>query len=349
MSYLTDAQLDNGALGRRLDKDPYLIGNSFSPKNLLTRYQSSFEEGDAVGMAGPTGSPSVVLSTDYALHGTKSVLITTTVTTTTRYGTIYTGAYSTPVVAGRTYTGSFAVRLGTGNRQVSADLYWYNAAGSYVANTEGAIRSITSTGWTTIISSGVAPAGAVTVGVLVKLASGSIGDSVYADCFGIWEGAGGKWVYSGERVDPATLGHYTDESAGRRIFEWDYLNSRWQMTYGDTGWRSITPENSWTGTLYVRRQGNICQIITTPVGGASASADTIWTVPSGFRPGGSSTHYITGLNGANPTVTENLGLGTTLAARTTRTAYNFSCNYTYMTSDAWPTSLPGTASGVIPQ
>ena len=37
----------------------------------------------------------------------------------------------------------------------------------------------------------------------------------------------------------ANLGTYTDESVGRRVFTWDTVNNRWQMTYGDTGWREI--------------------------------------------------------------------------------------------------------------
>ena len=55
----------------------------------------------------------------------------------------------------------------------------------------------------------------------------------------------------------AIQGSYADESVGRRIFTWDQTNGRWQMTYGDTGWRNVNGSllNGWgAGTgLHVRR------------------------------------------------------------------------------------------------
>jgi hypothetical protein len=349
MSYLTDAQLDNGALGRRLDKDPYLIGNSYAPKNLLTVNQSTVET-DASGFAS-VNLCTVARSTAQFQQGAASLLVTATGTTTATIGAANAAGWAmAPVSAGKVYTAKASALQGVGTRTAFMRIAWYTQTYAFISYSDGTATTINGSTWTPLTVTAVAPATAAYALFEVGTGTGSISDTYYVDTMGFWEGAGGKWVAGGERLDPSTLGRYVDESSGRRIFEWDYLNNRWQMTYGDTGWRDMSASltNGWiAGNILLRRMGNQSFLSFTGLNGASASADSFLTAPAGWARPIPTNHYVP----MNITTTT---LGVMMFASSAWSTPRAACtagsaHISWPSSDAWPTTLPGTAYGVIPQ
>lgn len=158
-----------------------------------------------------------------------------------------------------------------------------------------------------------------------------------------------------------------DQTAGRVIYTQDPVNSREQIIYGDTGWRDISTllpagvaksaaANAAPGPR-IRRVGNLVQLelfldITT------AGIASIFNVPAGFRGYGTITRPGAGFSAATvasalPVVPEPTiylgGSGATLG-RGSAFPINSTFQYSGMwtTTDAWPTTLPGTALGTIP-
>jgi len=154
-------------------------------------------------------------------------------------------------------------------------------------------------------------------------------------------------------------GSYADESVGRRLFQWDANNSRWQMTYGDTGWRDVTSlvnVSGWTNAptalaVYVRRTlEQSSMIVQWNAGTGSCSGEGILTLPSGFGPAAS---IIAPAGSLNTIDGANVGswywaTGTTLNLTSPATSVVARTITTLPCSAAWPASLPGTASGSIP-
>jgi hypothetical protein len=148
-----------------------------------------------------------------------------------------------------------------------------------------------------------------------------------------------------------------DQTAGRAIYQWDELNAREQLIYGDTGWRDISTlmVNGFLGSLLIRRMGNTVTLrgsVRCPVGTASMNGTFVSVLPTSFTPGSSApwvffpvrsnvgTTWFT-LYRKQPELTFE-GSPTVGDANETRFEISFS------TTDAWPTTLPGTASGSIP-
>ena len=144
---------------------------------------------------------------------------------------------------------------------------------------------------------------------------------------------------------------------GRRIFTWDTVNSRWQMTYGDTGWRDISalltvPANVTILRAYLRRVSSSV-FLALAGSNANGTAQTVsltgWTGSAGVTP-----------TAEMATVSASLGQ-TSIAATlyyysyspylTWTMAANAAAHYPLLagsTSAAWPTALPGSAVGTIP-
>lgn len=138
-----------------------------------------------------------------------------------------------------------------------------------------------------------------------------------------------------------------DETVGRRAFMWDTVNSRWQMVYGDTGWRDVTTLTT-AGTCQaakIRRSGALVEYTI-----YAGSEDMILPLPSGFQPGmgtnavglptGTTPPGILRWNAVDPRCFSPVG----------GAAYYFVTEITvsYSTDQPWPTTLPGVASGTIP-
>lgn len=140
-----------------------------------------------------------------------------------------------------------------------------------------------------------------------------------------------------------------DQTAGRAIYTWDHLNQREQLIYGDTGWRDISGLllNGWTGTVFLRRLGHTVFLRHNALNRASATGANFMTVPAGFASGASDalsivTRPVTGSTPAYGSLSGGT-LGYTLTDGEPRAS-----QLSWPTTDAWPTSLPGIASGTIP-
>ena len=149
-------------------------------------------------------------------------------------------------------------------------------------------------------------------------------------------------------------GSYTDESVGRRIFTWDQVNGRWQMTYGDTGWRDVTANliNSWTtgpgGWVRIRRIDNTVHLSSFYVVGSGASSNVMMLQIAGFM---SNLGNVTRIPIVDNTVVRVMTVapGASFIFAEYASVFNMSLNgVSWITNDAWPSSLPGTAVGSIP-
>ncbi|AZS07980.1 hypothetical protein SEA_GREENHEARTS_1 [Arthrobacter phage GreenHearts] len=144
-----------------------------------------------------------------------------------------------------------------------------------------------------------------------------------------------------------------DTTAGRAIYQWDDLNLREQLMYGDTGFRQLTLENGYLGGLYLRRWGsmvNLTGTITRPVGG-SLNGIFYSQIHIGFRPQNSNWVH-------HPVRHSNNAAWFSFYRKYTEFTFENSTgdsdaaqvriDVTWMTVDPWPTVLPGIASGTIP-
>ena len=123
--------------------------------------------------------------------------------------------------------------------------------------------------------------------------------------------------------------------------------SVWILTAGlaDTGWRSITPAGSWTGTLLLRRFGSTVNLIGELL--MPASGDTIASaLPSEFRP--VSNAFVNAFNtwtGATSNgVLVHSGSGNVTFYGSLDSTRGLAFNIAFSTAIAWPTSLPGSAA-----
>ncbi len=187
--------------------------------NLLTANQASVET-DTTGFF--TIDCTITATTDAALHGSKSLRMAATAAA----AAIYTPGANTsgqPVTAGTTYTASASVKSSGTARSACVRVYWYTAAGAPVSSTNSASVTTSTSAWTRYLVTAVAPATAAFAAVIVETEGNTVGDVHYVDCLGFWQGAGGQWALPGTPI--TNLGFYTDESVGRRLFQWDANNS----------------------------------------------------------------------------------------------------------------------------
>ncbi|HJX78551.1 GDSL-type esterase/lipase family protein [Glutamicibacter sp.] len=140
-----------------------------------------------------------------------------------------------------------------------------------------------------------------------------------------------------------TRGITVVETAGRVFKVWDYLNQREQLVYGDTGLRQVTLSVAGTGLL--RREGRDVTLylrdVVTPTG-----SETIYTLPAGFTPDYSPQHGFIGRTGSRALAAFSVSGASVTQNGTQTTAMYVQIKFT--TNDPWPTSLPGSAVGVIP-
>jgi hypothetical protein len=142
-----------------------------------------------------------------------------------------------------------------------------------------------------------------------------------------------------------------DQSAGRTLYQWDDLNNREQMTYGDTGWRDLTILVGTAAWLRVRRIGNTVWLWGAAINLSSVTpSEIMYVLPAGFRTGSNSINALIGRDGTAFCIFEvnlNGNLKAPFTGSTPRTTdYYFMISFP--TTESWPTSLPGTASGFIP-
>ncbi|QFG13633.1 minor tail protein [Arthrobacter phage Shepard] len=145
-----------------------------------------------------------------------------------------------------------------------------------------------------------------------------------------------------------------DQTAGRAIYQWDDLNGREQLVYGDTGMRRVETLflNGWTAAIAVlRRSNNQVSFGLYTVNPAAKTADTAYTIPTGFKPasyGGNIAFPIKYSGATNTDYLQINGAGDVLPPTGAVSGSGFICVFTWQTADAWPTTLPGSSSGSIP-
>lgn len=128
------------------------------------------------------------------------------------------------------------------------------------------------------------------------------------------------------------------EAAGRVVTVWDYLNNREQMIYGDTEERNIASLFTAGGThggFTLRRVGHTCTLTLYNWTPAAAGSGALAVLPTGFRP---RVTYGVPAQGLSSRIQ--------VTASGNVQAYNWTtasvvASIVWMTSDPWPTSLPG--------
>ncbi|MHA7293701.1 hypothetical protein [Arthrobacter sp. HLT1-21] len=152
------------------------------------------------------------------------------------------------------------------------------------------------------------------------------------------------------RIPLGKRGYTIDQSVGRAVKIWDYLNNREQMIYGDTGRRNIeTNLSAHTGTnAYLRRNDNTVQL---NIYGVSFTdlAVPVYTLPAGFRPDyhllDNGPVHIGQTTACRTIISFTAGSLTILGGTNGTPVYR---QYIFQTNDPWPTTLPGTAVETIP-
>lgn len=149
--------------------------------------------------------------------------------------------------------------------------------------------------------------------------------------------------------------YYTDTAGTNGAWRWIKTsgtgNTGWVVIKGDTGWRALTDivTGSSSTKLFLRREGSTTSLIidhpaSTTGSGEGANNGKVFTVPDGFgsRPA-TSTYFL---------FVKPYGFSTTgsLEVYGTSLGFYWVANEraqgvaTWITSEAWPTTLPGTAA-----
>ena len=310
--------------------------------NLLSADMASFET--ALPTATLTSCTAARVNT-VAADGSWSLALTSTVASGPM-GARFEGVSDRfTVVPGQMYFAVARSRAAATAQATRVYIRWYDSGGTYISATAAVSITDSTTGWTDLYGLGVAPSNAATGAVWLYVAAVSALSEVhYFDRLGVWCGYGGAWAPAQQQVQG--IGQRWDESVGRRRFVWDPINAREQMVYGDTGWRLLTLENGWTSnTTLIRRIGYTVLMAEYLLDKTAATSDTIYTLPSGFQaslgvPAGTVSagdDYAPVTAGSIVSVLRS-GMGSNV----------MSGQQSWGTHQAWPASLPGAASGVIP-
>lgn len=155
--------------------------------NRLTANQASFETNTAGWTAGTASS--IARSTAQADHGTASLAATSGGTSMEPHVV----DTSVPAVAGTSYSARASVRAATLGAQARVVLRWINGSGGVISTTSGATVSDTTTGWTSITATGVAPTGTAHVSMGVSFSLVTTGAVHYIDRAGILVGRFPRW------------------------------------------------------------------------------------------------------------------------------------------------------------
>lgn len=321
--------------------------------NLLTANQASLESNVTTGWVLLSGC-TLATSNVHAKSGTYSLAATYAGAS---YGDFYASA-SIPVTVGTTYTATGQSYAGSAARAATTNILWFDSGNTYLATSNGTNVTNSTSGWTRHLVTAVAPAGAFYARQFCRVNAAAASEVHYWDELGLWEGAGGQWALPGTPI--TNLGYYTDESVGRRLFQWDANNSRWQQTFGDTGWRDVTGSiaaglaaTNPTLTLYVRRHGIRVSwlLFEGAAGTATGLVNILAAVPAGFNQTPTVSTYAAYplMNYATGQVTlESVYMSSFDMSTAGWTTIRHTGSWSYTTTDAWPTTLPGTASGSIP-
>lgn len=162
-----------------------------------------------------------------------------------------------------------------------------------------------------------------------------------------------------------------DQSAGRTVKVWDYLNNREQLIYSDTGWRAIDISDvsgtvrsaASPGTLHLRREGST---VTARFAGIGLTAGTTQgnllssgTIPAEFRGVADGSFFSLRDTSAGFATYHTLSVAGSYArwlafwdgvaqSQTRPTGGSAGGEVSWHTDAPWSTSFSGTAVGTIP-
>lgn len=136
-----------------------------------------------------------------------------------------------------------------------------------------------------------------------------------------------------------------DQTAGRAIYQWDDVNQREQLIYGDTGRRNMNSliPNVGSGSVILSRYGNMVTLLFADFQDTTVGATVAWPnlIPVGFRPA----NWIYMPIPSSRTVTiQNAGQ----VSSNNHSATVYQGSLSWRTDEAWPTTLPGVAVGSVP-
>ena len=140
----------------------------------------------------------------------------------------------------------------------------------------------------------------------------------------------------------------TDSAATTGAIRWIKASGTgttgWKVEYGDTGWRNISPllPSAWSGVIAVARTQNRVTIIGTNLRPATTGTTGLVDVPAGFRPARKTNGVGDEAGAYRPVFALNFS-PYKLEIRNIAAASSWvDFSITYVTKDAWPSSLPGT-------
>ena len=143
---------------------------------------------------------------------------------------------------------------------------------------------------------------------------------------------------------------YTDTAATNGAIRWIKAtgsgNTGWRVEYGDTGWREIGSVllNGFTATsVKIRRFGDQVSITIFALDGSSSTGTTLYTLPTGFASDSRIRQTWMGRSSSDQTPNSAITYysNTILLDPTSITSGRGTIDY--LTTDTWPTTLPGTA------
>lgn len=335
--------------------------------NLLTENQASGTDtlGTTAGFDVSLYQCTVASSTVRAYQGTRSLRITATgASPTVRFAY---GTSGIPVTPGYSYTFLAQAWITGTTSMFKVGMAYYNAAGTNLGDTYPTAWVSTRGGWVASSFTATAPATAVYAAPLLQGGSAVAGDTFDVDALSFHKGVAGDFGMPGipitgtqsawEQVTlladlPAAgnfLGRKIQVTSGLgypantgQIMVWN--GSGWVVaSESDTGLRDIAPANGWTVGSYLRlrRIGNIVHFSAAGVGGAAATSDTFYTLPSGFMQLLSTRlSFVTNANTIVALMVGLLGAGQLSITRASIGAATLQSTVDFLTADAWPTTAP---------
>lgn len=145
-------------------------------------------------------------------------------------------------------------------------------------------------------------------------------------------------------------------TAGKAIYLAQTGSPTEHLVHGDTGWRDISSLliNGYTGTIRIRRTQYDVKLQIVSMSAASATSGAFLVAPSGFGLGNSSIGNVRGFVFDNDTPITMRGVnisgasGSISITQYSATDTSLLGSFEWSTNEVWPTALPGTAIGTIP-
>jgi hypothetical protein len=159
-------------------------------------FNSATFEGDLGGWTASTNA-TIAQSTAQALHGTHCMAVTSISAGDMWSVSPYKFA-GYPVSPGSTYSVVAFSRAAVTPQSVNAAIGFFDATGNLlVASIIGSSTTDTTSGWSMVYASGVAPAGAAYGYMLIRHSSSGAGEVHYVDCAGFFAGTANTWTAPG--------------------------------------------------------------------------------------------------------------------------------------------------------